>query len=58
MTTTTSTTRPAPPSQVPELPADLAAGLRRLKLATVRPGHFKIDSRSAELDQWLRRLTV
>ena len=36
MTTTTSTTRPAPPTQVPELPADLAAGFRRLKLATVR----------------------
>ena len=36
MTTTTSPTRPAPPAQVPELPADLAAGLRRLKLATVR----------------------
>jgi DNA replication protein DnaC len=35
-TITTSTTRPAPPTQVPELPADLAAGLRRLKLATVR----------------------
>jgi len=36
MTTSTSPARPAPPAQVPELPADLAAGLRRLKLATVR----------------------
>ena len=36
MTPTTSTTRPAPPTPTPEVAADLVAGLRRLKLATVR----------------------
>jgi len=34
MTTTSST--PAPPADVPQLPADLTAGLRRLKLSTIR----------------------
>lgn len=34
--TATSSTAPVAPVTVPELPADLAAGLRRLKLAAVR----------------------
>ena len=34
--TTTTSTAPVGPVTVPELPADLAAGLRRLKLAAVR----------------------
>ena len=36
MTTTTRTAKPAAPLPVPELAADLDAGLRRLKLAAVR----------------------
>ena len=34
--TRTNSTAPVAPRTVPELPADLAAGLRRLKLAAVR----------------------
>jgi DNA replication protein DnaC len=36
MSTTTSSTEPVPPPPAPELPPDLAAGLRRLKLAAIR----------------------
>ena len=36
MTSTTTSTAPVAPVTIPELPADLAAGLRRLKLAAVR----------------------
>jgi len=36
MTRTSSSTAPVAPVTVPDLPADLAAGLRRLKLAAVR----------------------
>ena len=35
-TTATTSTTPAPPAAVPQLPADLTAGLRRLKLSTIR----------------------
>jgi DNA replication protein DnaC len=34
--TTSSTAKPAAPRQIPDLPADLDAALRRLKLATIR----------------------
>lgn len=34
--TTTTSTKNVEPAVIPELPADLAAGLRRLKLATIR----------------------
>lgn len=34
--TTTEAPQPVPPQPIPDLPADLDAGLRRLKLATVR----------------------
>jgi len=36
MSTTTTSTEPVPPPPAPELPPDLAAGLRRLKLAAIR----------------------
>ena len=36
MSTTTTSTGPVPPPPAPELPPDLAAGLRRLKLAAIR----------------------
>lgn len=36
MSTTTSSTEPVPPPPALELPPDLAAGLRRLKLAAIR----------------------
>ena len=34
--TTTTGTQPVAPKTIPDLPADLEAGLRRLKLAAVR----------------------
>ncbi|NMN99338.1 IS21-like element helper ATPase IstB [Antrihabitans stalactiti] len=49
--TTTESTETVPPQSVPELPADLEAGLRRLKLAAVRRTAPEVLSR-AKLQRW------
>ena len=50
MTTTTSTGSVAPPAP-PELPADLAAGLRRLKLAAIRQAAPEV-LQTAKTQRW------